>query len=313
MDRVIIAAFYKFVTLDDYPKRRQSLLNLCHQHHIKGIILLAAEGINGTISGTRSSIDAILTYLRADPSFADLAHKESSATKSPFNRLKVRLKKEIVTLGVPTIDPTNLVGTYVKPQDWNELIANPDVVVVDTRNQYEVEIGTFAGAIDPHTDSFTEFPAYVATHLDPHQHKQIALFCTGGIRCEKATSYLLSQGFEHVYHLEGGILKYLEEVPAINSQWEGECFVFDDRIAVTHGLAPGTHQLCWGCGDPIAESDLTAPHYEPGICCSHCYLSITPAQRASRTERWRQLQLESSQINHITSNDNQIVKEFDSF
>jgi UPF0176 protein len=287
----VIAAFYKFVTLDDYLDRRQSLLNLCREHQIKGTILLAAEGINGTIAGTRSSIDTVLTYLKTDPCFADLEHKESIATKSPFDRLKVRIKQEIVTFGIPTIDPTNLVGTYVKPQDWNELIANPDVVVIDTRNQYEVEIGSFAGSIDPHTDSFTEFPEYVATHLDPHQHKQIALFCTGGIRCEKATSYLLSQGFEHVYHLQGGILKYLAEIPATASKWEGECFVFDDRVAVTHGLEPGTHQLCWGCGNPLAPADLTATHYEPGICCPRCYPHLTLTQRASRTERWRQLQL----------------------
>jgi UPF0176 protein len=287
----VIAAFYKFVGLDDYQNRRQPLLNLCQQYKIKGTILLAAEGINGTIAGTRSSIDTILDYLRADPCFTDLEHKESTATKSPFDRLKVRLKQEIVTFGIPTVNPSNLVGTYVKPQDWNELITNPDVLVIDTRNQYEVEIGSFVGSIDPHTDSFTEFPAYVAAHLDPQQHKQIAMFCTGGIRCEKATSYLLSQGFENVYHLQGGILKYLEEIPAAESQWEGECFVFDDRVAITHGLAPGTHQLCWGCGNPISQSDLTAPHYEPGICCPRCYSTITPEQRASRTERWRQLQL----------------------
>jgi UPF0176 protein len=297
MDRVI-AAFYKFVSLDDYQNRRQPLLNLCRQHQIVGTILLAAEGINGTIAGTRSSIDTILNYLKADPYFADLEHKESTATKQPFDRLKVRLKREIVTFGIPTINPTNLVGTYVTPQDWNELIANPDVLVIDTRNQYEVEIGTFKGSIDPHTDSFTEFPAYVATHLDPHQHKQIAMFCTGGIRCEKATSYLLSQGFENVYHLQGGILKYLEQIPATQSQWEGECFVFDDRVAVTHGLASGTHQLCWGCGNPLSESDITAPDYEPGICCSRCYPSLTPSQRASRTERWRQLQLDASKLDN---------------
>jgi UPF0176 protein len=287
----VIAAFYKFVSLNDYQNRRQPLLNLCQQYNIKGTILLAAEGINGTIVGTRSSIDIILAALRSDSCFADLEHKESTATKSPFDRLKVRLKREIVTFGIPTVNPSNLVGTYVKPQDWNELIANPDVLVIDTRNQYEVEIGSFAGSIDPHTDSFTEFPAYVATHLDPQQHKQIAMFCTGGIRCEKASSYLLSQGFEHVYHLQGGILKYLEEIPAAESQWEGECFVFDDRVAVTHGLAPGTHQLCWGCGNPIDPIDLTSAHYEPGICCPRCYSKITPEQRASRTERWRQLQL----------------------
>ena len=290
----VIAAFYKFVTLDDHQNRRQPLLNFCHQYNIKGSILLAAEGINGTIAGTRSSIDRLLDYLRSDPCFADLEHKESTATKPPFDRLRVRLKQEIVTLGIPTVNPSNLVGTYVKPQDWNELIANPDVLVIDTRNQYEVEIGSFARSIDPHTDSFTEFPAYVATHLDPHQHKQIAMFCTGGIRCEKATSYLLSQGFEHVYHLQGGILKYLEEIPAAESQWEGECFVFDDRVAVTHGLKPGTHQICWGCGNPITPADLTSPHYEPGICCHRCHTTITPKQRASRTERWRQLQLAQS-------------------
>jgi UPF0176 protein len=274
MDRVI-AAFYKFVSLDDYQNRRQPLLNLCQQHQIKGTILLAAEGINGTIAGTRSSIDTILNYLKADPCFADLEHKESTATKQPFDRLKVRLKQEIVTFGIPTVNPINLVGTYVTPQNWNELIANPDVLVIDTRNQYEVEIGTFKGSIDPHTDSFTEFPAYVATHLDPNQHKQIAMFCTGGIRCEKATSYLLSHGFENVYHLQGGILKYLEQIPATDSQWEGECFVFDDRVAVTHGLAAGTHQLCWGCGNPLSESDITAP------------------------ERWRQLQLEASKSTRV--------------
>jgi UPF0176 protein len=292
----VIAAFYKFVTLDDYTDRRQPLLNICHHHQIKGTILLAAEGINATISGTRSSIDAILTYLKADPCFADLEHKESIAEKPPFDRLKVRLKQEIVTFGIPTTNPTETVGTYVKPQDWNQLIADPDVIVIDTRNQYEVEIGTFKGAIDPHTDSFTQFPEYIANNLNPEQHKQIALFCTGGIRCEKATSYLLNQGFETVYHLQGGILKYLEQVPATDSHWEGECFVFDDRVAITHGLAPGTYQLCWGCGNPISPADLSSPHYEPGICCDRCYQTITPEQRASRTERWRQLQQENGDL-----------------
>ena len=296
MDR-IVAAFYKFVTLDNQEHRRQTLLNICQQQKIQGTILLAPEGMNGTISGSRSSIDTILAYLRSDPCFHDLEHKESIARKAPFDRLKVKLKREIVTIGIPTVDPIHRVGTYVKPQDWNQLIANPDVVVVDTRNNYEVEIGTFQGAIDPRTDSFTEFPEYVATHLNPQQHKQVALFCTGGIRCEKATSYLLSQGFEEVYHLQGGILKYLEEVPAAESLWEGECFVFDDRVAVTHGLEPGTHHICWGCGNPITEVDLTTPQYEPGICCPRCYPTITPSQRASRTERWRQLsQLKSSDV-----------------
>ncbi len=297
----VIAAFYKFVTLADYTERRQPLLNICQQHQIKGTILLAAEGINATISGTRSSIDAVLAYLRADPCFTDLEPKESIAQKPPFDRLKVRLKQEIVTFGIPTTNPTETVGTYVKPQDWNQLISNPDVLVIDTRNQYEVEIGTFKGAIDPHTDSFTQFPEYVANNLDPERHKQIALFCTGGIRCEKATSYLLNQGFENVYHLQGGILKYLEEVPAAESHWQGECFVFDDRVAITHGLEPGTHKLCWGCGNPLSPAALTSPHYEPGICCDRCYQTITPEQRTSRTERWRQLQLEAIQLNNVES------------
>ena len=290
----VIATFYKFVTLADYGDRRQPLLNLCRQYQIQGTILLASEGINATIAGSRSSIDAVLNYLKTDDCFADLEYKESIAEKPPFDRLKVRLKKEIVTFGIPTVNPTSTVGTYIKPQDWNQLVSNPDVLVIDTRNQYEVEIGTFKGAIDPHTDSFTQFPEYVASHLSPEKHKQIALFCTGGIRCEKATSYLLNQGFENVYHLQGGILKYLEEIPATDSQWEGECFVFDDRVAIVHGLEPGTHQICWGCGDPISEADLSSPHYEPGICCHRCYERITVEQRVSRTERWRQLQQQKS-------------------
>jgi UPF0176 protein len=300
----VIAAFYKFVALKDYQDRREPLLNLCQQYQIKGTILLAAEGINGTIAGTRSSIEAIFANLRADPCFADLEYKESTATKSPFDRLKVRLKQEIVTLGIPTVDPSNLVGTYVKPQDWNELIANPDVLVIDTRNYYEVEVGTFGGSIDPHTNSFTEFPEYVAANLDPQQHKQIAMFCTGGIRCEKATSYLLSQGFENVYHLQGGILKYLEEIPVEDSQWEGECFVFDDRVAIAHGLAPGTHQLCWGCGYPISQTDLMSIHYEPGICCPRCYSTMTPEQRIRRNNRRQQFELEHQKDRGQTTNTN---------
>jgi UPF0176 protein len=286
----VVATFYKFVSLPDYRELRQPLLHFCQEWQIKGTILLAAEGINATIAGTRSSIDAVLAYLRSDSRLRDLEPKESFADTLPFARLKVRLKKEIVTLGVPSVDPNQRVGTYVKPQDWNRLISEPDVLLVDTRNDYEVEIGTFQGAIDPHTHSFTQFPEYVTTHLDPQQHKKVALFCTGGIRCEKATSYMLSQGFEEVYHLQGGILKYLEEVPAQESLWEGECFVFDDRVAVKHGLELGSHQLCWGCGNPLAQEDRDSPHYEPGICCHRCYQDLTPEKRASREERWRQRQ-----------------------
>jgi UPF0176 protein len=232
---------------------QRPLLSYCQVQGIKGTILLAAEGINGTIAGSRQAIDAVLGFLQADPRFADLEHKESQADFPPFDRLKVRLKKEIVTLGIPEVDPNEQVGTYVHPRDWNELINDPDVVVIDTRNDYEVDIGTFKGAKNPHTDSFRQFPDYVRRHLNPTQHKKVAMFCTGGIRCEKASSYLLSQGFQEVYHLKGGILKYLEEVPPEISHWQGECFVFDQRVAVKHGLEEGTHILCHSCGHPIAE------------------------------------------------------------
>ncbi|WAL60682.1 oxygen-dependent tRNA uridine(34) hydroxylase TrhO [Thermocoleostomius sinensis] len=268
---IIVATFYKFVKLLDCAEKRQPLLLQCQQQEIRGTILLANEGINGTIAGARNGVDAVLTYLRTDPRLADLDHKESTAETMPFDRMKVRLKQEIVTLGQPHVDPTERVGTYVDPQDWNRLISDPDVVVIDTRNRYEISIGTFQGAENPQTASFREFPAYVQAHLDPTQHKKIAMFCTGGIRCEKASSFLLSQGFQEVYHLKGGILKYLEEIPAADSLWQGECFVFDQRVAVQHGLEPGHYDMCYGCGHPISESDQQSPQYQAGICCPHCF------------------------------------------
>jgi UPF0176 protein len=249
----VIATFYKFVKLPDFAEMQRPLLSYCQAQGTKGTILLAAEGMNGTLAGSRQAIDAVLGFLRADPRFADLDHKESWADFPPFDRLKVRLKKEIVTLGLPEVDPNEQVGTYVHPRDWNKLIADPDVVLIDTRNDYEVDIGTFEGAKNPHTDSFRQFPDYVRRHLNPAQHKKVAMFCTGGIRCEKASSYLLSQGFQEVYHLKGGILKYLEEVPPEISRWQGECFVFDQRVAVKHGLEEGSHVLCRSCGHPISE------------------------------------------------------------
>jgi UPF0176 protein len=251
----IVATFYKFVLIEDITQKQHSLQDFCQKMAIKGSILLAKEGINGTIAGTREAIDLTLDYLRSNPCFHDLQHKEAYTNKPPFKRLKVRLKREIVTLGIPEVDPNRHVGTYIEPKDWNQLISSPDVIVIDTRNEYEVKIGSFQGAIDPQTESFNEFPAYVKTHLDPNKQQKVAMFCTGGIRCEKASSYLLSQGFREVYHLKGGILKYLEEVPADESLWEGECFVFDDRVAVTHNLKEGHYQLCYSCGRPIPQGE----------------------------------------------------------
>lgn len=236
--QVTIAAFYKFVALPDYAALREPLLQTAQQHHVYGSILLAAEGVNGTIAGTPEGVQAVLAHLRADARLSDLEHKTSYADFVPFRRMKVRLKREIVTLKAAEADPTQQVGTYVPPQEWNALIAQDDVLLIDTRNDYEYEIGTFKGALNPQTASFGDFPQYVQQHLDPTKHKKIAMFCTGGIRCEKATSYLLAQGFEGVYHLKGGILKYLEDVPATESLWEGDCYVFDERVAVDHALRP---------------------------------------------------------------------------
>jgi UPF0176 protein len=251
----IVATFYKFVQLADFAEKRVPLWTYCQAQGVKGTILLAVEGINGTITGSRQGVDAVLAFLRMDSRFSDLETKESEAEAPPFQRLKVRLKREIVTFGVPTVDPGDRVGTYISPQDWNELIRDPQTIVIDTRNAYEVAIGTFSGAHNPNTDSFREFPNYVRHHLDPSQHKKVALFCTGGIRCEKATAYLLGEGFEEVYHLKGGILKYLEDIPPEDSLWQGECFVFDERVTVKHGLEVGSYDLCPHCGYPIAVGD----------------------------------------------------------
>lgn len=284
-----IATFYKFFSFPDYAERRMGLLAECQRLQVKGTILLAEEGINGTIAGSRGAVDDLLAYLRTDPRMADLSHRESQAEEPPFERLKVKLKREIVTMGVPQVSPTQQVGTYVSPEAWNALLQDPEVLVLDTRNEYEVDIGTFHRAQNPHTHSFREFPDYVKTHLDPSQHKKIAMFCTGGIRCEKASSFLLSQGFSEVYHLKGGILNYLETVPTQESLWQGECFVFDERVAVQHGLEAGTHEMCWGCGHPITEEDRRSPQFEEGISCPHCYADLTPEKRAKLAQRPRKI------------------------
>lgn len=280
---LVVASFYKFVPLPDRVEMQHSLLDYCQTQEIRGTILLAPEGINGTIAGTRQAIDRVLHRLRSDARLADLEHKESLAEAMPFQRLKVKLKREIVTLGVP-VDPNEQVGTYVEPADWNALIADPDVLVIDTRNQYEVEIGTFQGAENPGTASFREFPDYVQ-QLDPAKQQKIAMFCTGGIRCEKASAYMLAQGFQQVYHLKGGILKYLETVPAAASLWQGECFVFDQRVAMQQGLEPGTHEMCLSCGHPISDQDKAAPGYEAGIACPYCIDELTAEKRRRQIAR----------------------------
>ena len=291
MSKIIVAALYKFAKLPDYRELHGQVLDCCDVQGIKGTILLAQEGINGTVAGSRAGIDALLAFLRADARLAALEHKESLADEMPFYRMKVRLKKEIVTLGVPGIDPNEQVGTYVAPEDWNALISVPEVLVVETRTDYDCAIGTFQRAIDPKTATFRDFPAYVKQHLDPTKHKKVAMFCTGGIRCEKASAFMLEQGFEAVYHLQGGILKYLEKIPAEHSLWQGECFVFDQRVAVGHGLIEGQHDQCRSCRYPISPEDKTSPKYQEGVSCPRCYDSLTAEKRASALERQRQVGL----------------------
>jgi UPF0176 protein len=300
----LTAAFYKFVDLPDFVERRPALLAFCEAHHVKGLILLAREGINSTIAGAPDDVHAVLALLRSDPKLVDLEHKESFSHKAPFHRMKVRLKKEIVTLGVEGISPTKRVGQYVKPEDWNELISSPDVVVIDTRNDYEVEIGTFKGAIDPNIQSFSQLTEWVqkAKVLEEKGGKKprVAMFCTGGIRCEKSTSLMLEHGFEDVYHLQGGILKYLEKVPAKESLWQGECFVFDERVSVGHGLKPGSHELCRCCREPLPEGAQASPLFELGVSCPRCHALTTEVQKNSARERQRQWEIaKAKQINHI--------------
>lgn len=291
MTSTVVAALYKFVALPDYQQIAPRLKVHCDELGLKGTLLLAEEGLNGTVAGTRQAIDRLLAFLLQDHRFHGLSHKESHFEGAPFYRMKVKLKKEIVTMGVEGLDPKQIVGTYVKPKDWNALISDPEVVVIDTRNKYEYSIGTFERAIDPQTETFREFPAYVATNLDPNKHKKIAMFCTGGIRCEKSTAYLKSQGFTEVYHLEGGILKYLEEIPEEESLWQGQCFVFDNRVAVNHSLQKGDYDQCHGCRHPITAGDKLSPLYLPGVSCPGCYDKLTADQKQRFAERQKQIEL----------------------
>ena len=287
----IIAALYHFTRFDDPAALKPDLLNLCLRSQVRGTLLLAREGVNGTIAGPRAGIDAVLAHIRALPGCADLEWKEATSDRAPFGKMKVRIKREIVTMGQPDVDPRAKVGHYVAPEDWNELIAQPDVAVIDTRNDYEVAIGTFEGAIDPETQSFGEFPAWWEANKYRFHNKKIAMFCTGGIRCEKSTNYLLGQGIEDVYHLKGGILKYLEEVPEAESAWKGDCFVFDNRVSVGHGLREGPHLLCHGCRQPILPEDRNRPEFEQGVSCHQCFDKTTDADKARFRERQKQLDL----------------------
>jgi len=291
VNQIVVCALYKFVTLDDFESLRAPLLNVMLEHRVRGTLLLAREGINGTVAGSRAGIDRLLNHLRADPRLAELDFKESYTQQLPFLRSKVKLKREIVTMGVENIDPRRSVGTYIKPEDWNDLISDPDVLLIDTRNDYEVQVGTFRNAVNPKTDSFRQFPQYVREHLDPAKHRKVAMFCTGGIRCEKSTAYLKEQGFEEVYHLHGGILKYLEEVPENESLWDGECFVFDDRVTVNHQLQRGQYEQCNACRMPVTAEEMQSPQFEQGVSCPHCFDTVSDADRARFREREKQIQL----------------------
>jgi UPF0176 protein len=291
MADICIAAFYHFVRLNDFQDIQAPLLEKCLCEDVLGTLLLAEEGINGTIAGSLSSVQNVLAYLRLDSRFSGLVYKESFAHEPPFLRMKVRLKKEIVTMGVTTIDPNQIVGTYVKPEEWNSLISDPNVVVIDTRNDYEVEIGTFVGAINPRTTSFREFPGWVKKNTEILADKKIAMFCTGGIRCEKSTAYLKELGYDEVFHLEGGILKYLETIPKETSLWEGECFVFDERVSVVSELKVGSYDLCHACRHAVSYNDKKSAQYELGISCPKCYENITQDRKKRFAERQKQMQL----------------------
>ncbi|MEM7689938.1 MAG: rhodanese-related sulfurtransferase [Pseudomonadota bacterium] len=292
-DSIQVAALYRFTRFADHAALKAPLLALCEAEGIKGTILLAPEGINGTIAGSPEAIATVLDHIRTLPGCSELEVKFSTATDMPFYRMKVRLKREIVTMGQPDIDPTASVGRYVDPQDWNALISDPDTVVIDTRNGYEVAVGTFEGTVDPRTKSFSDFPAWFEQNRDIllDGKKRVAMFCTGGIRCEKSTSYLRSQGVEDVFHLKGGILKYLETVPEEDSAWRGECFVFDERVAVKHGLKQGDHTQCRACRMPLSPQDRLSPHFVEGVSCAHCIADRTDEQRERYAERQRQEEL----------------------
>jgi UPF0176 protein len=288
---IVVATLYQFAELPDCANLQAPLLKTCLNSGVFGTILLASEGINGTIAGTRQGIDTVVAHIEADERLRRLQYKESHAAAMPFHRMKVRLKREIVALGVPEVNPARDAGTYVKPKDWNALISDPDVVVIDTRNDYEVAIGTFKGAVNPNTKAFRELPERIADEESLKSKPKVAMFCTGGIRCEKSTAYMRSIGFTEVFHLEGGILKYLETVPEEESLWRGECFVFDQRVSLKHGLVLGSYDLCHGCRQPLSVEEAKDPRFVPGCCCPKCHDSLTAEQFERFAERQKQIEL----------------------
>jgi UPF0176 protein len=299
---IVVCALYRFVRLDDFRELRTPLLQEMERHGVCGTLLLAPEGINGTVAGTRRAIDALLDWLQRDPRLAGIGYQESVTDRPPFRYSRVKLKREIVTLGVADIDPNRVAGTYVSPRGWNALISDPDVLLVDTRNDYEVRVGSFRNAINPGTATFREFPDFVRTQLEPARHRKVAMFCTGGIRCEKSTAFLKRQGFEQVYHLHGGILGYLAQVPEAESLWEGECFVFDARVTVDHRLRKGSYEQCHACRMPVSASDRAAEAYRPGVSCPHCAGRYGPEQLARFAEREKQVHLASARgVQHMGS------------
>ena len=297
MPELLVATFYRFTRLEDHAALKAPLEACCEANEVRGIVLLASEGINATIAGTRPGVMAVLEHLERDERLTDLTWKESRAADPPFRKMRVRLKQEIVTMGVPDIDPAHLTGTYVKPADWNALIDDPDVIVIDTRNDYEVALGSFKNAIDPEIGAFRELPKWLDARIDPARRPRVAMFCTGGIRCEKSTALLKQAGVREVYHLEGGILKYLEEIPAAESLWEGQCFVFDERVSVGPGLEVGGLELCRACGWAIEAEDRRSPRYRAGVSCHRCEGTTTPDQKRRFAERQRQFEASRNQTN----------------
>jgi len=291
VSELLVAAFYKFTKIEDPAKLQASIEDCCIENDVRGIVLLASEGINSTIAGSPEGVRNVLQFLQEDVRFSKLTWKESNASQAPFRKLRVRLKKEIVTMGVPGIDPQRLAGTYIKPKDWNGLINDPNVVVIDTRNDYEVEIGTFKDAVNPDIASFGELPEWIENNIDIDAQPKVAMFCTGGIRCEKSTALLKEAGVKEVFHLEGGILKYLEQIPEDKSLWDGQCFVFDERVSVGHGLEVGEYELCHGCRHPICHEDKSSPLFREGVSCSRCHDQTTAEQKASYAERQKQIDL----------------------
>ncbi len=286
-----IASFYKFAEFPEYKTWKSKLRDWGEELGILGTLILAPEGINATVSGSREGIDQFMKYIQEDSRFTDINPRIAQSVRATFYRLRIITRPEIVTLGDPSIDPKKVVGKYVQPEEWNALIRDPAVKVIDTRNEYEVKVGTFKGAENPHTENFRQWSDYVEKELGPNKKQKIAMFCTGGIRCEKASSHLLENGFEEVYHLKGGILNYLENIPPEESDWNGECFIFDNRVSVTHGLKDGETKLCFGCRWPLSDEDLKSEKYEYGITCPRCFESLNEKKKSSLQERHRQLKL----------------------